>query len=231
MKTVIALLLMTISYFIGNISPATLLARAAGKDIKKEGSGNAGATNVLRVLGAKAAVVTLVIDVAKGFLATALGFFAATRSESFKALRMTLQLRRLGVADVGEARAGHAVAGDLLGPHGQRAHPEAARAVERLIDHQRLKRLRVPRNPDHAVIISLKMAINAGLEFFHKTPGAVDSGKCRDKPCLSGDIAVQCEEGGVGSEEGVDSGQLTVDSGKCRDKPCLSGDIAVQCRE
>ena len=77
MKTVIALLLMTISYFIGNISPATLLARAAGKDIKKEGSGNAGATNVLRVLGANVAVVTLVTDVAKGFLATALGFFAA----------------------------------------------------------------------------------------------------------------------------------------------------------
>ena len=77
MKIIIAILLMTISYFIGNISPATLLARAHGMDIKKEGSGNAGATNVLRVLGPKAAAITLVIDVLKGFLATTFGFFIA----------------------------------------------------------------------------------------------------------------------------------------------------------
>ena len=76
-KTIVAIVLMIIAYFIGNISPATILARAAGKDIKKEGSGNAGATNVLRVLGAKPAVITLVIDVLKGFLATLLGYFAA----------------------------------------------------------------------------------------------------------------------------------------------------------
>ncbi|MBO4236042.1 MAG: glycerol-3-phosphate 1-O-acyltransferase PlsY [Firmicutes bacterium] len=77
MKTIVAIVLMIIAYLIGNISPATLLARAAGKDIKKEGSGNAGTTNVLRVLGAKAAIITLVIDVLKGVLATLLGFFAA----------------------------------------------------------------------------------------------------------------------------------------------------------
>ena len=77
MKTVIVIILMTVSYFIGNISPATLLARAKGKDIKKEGSGNAGTTNVLRVLGAKAAVITLIIDVAKGFIATIIGFYIA----------------------------------------------------------------------------------------------------------------------------------------------------------
>ena len=57
------------AYLIGNLSPATLLARARGLDIKKEGSGNAGTTNVLRVLGAKAAVITLLIDIGKGFLA------------------------------------------------------------------------------------------------------------------------------------------------------------------
>ena len=77
MKIAIAIVLMIISYFIGNISPATLLARAAGKDIKKEGSGNAGATNVLRVLGAKAAVLTLIIDVAKGFIATKIAFLVS----------------------------------------------------------------------------------------------------------------------------------------------------------
>lgn len=62
-------LLLVISYFLGNISPSTLLAKARGLDIKKEGSGNAGTTNALRVMGKKAAAITLIIDVGKGWLA------------------------------------------------------------------------------------------------------------------------------------------------------------------
>lgn len=64
---------MIAAYFIGNISPAILIGRAHGVDIKKEGSGNAGTTNVLRVLGKKAAAATLIIDVAKGSAAALLG--------------------------------------------------------------------------------------------------------------------------------------------------------------
>ncbi len=64
-----------VAYLIGNISPAILIARAKGIDIKKEGSGNAGTTNVLRVLGKKWAVATLVIDVMKGVVAVILGWF------------------------------------------------------------------------------------------------------------------------------------------------------------
>ena len=60
------------AYFIGNISPSTILAKRAGHDIKKEGSGNAGTTNALRVLGKKAALITLIVDVAKGALAVIL---------------------------------------------------------------------------------------------------------------------------------------------------------------
>ncbi len=62
-----------IAYFIGNISPAILIGKAHGIDIKKEGSGNAGTTNVLRVLGKKAAIGTLIIDIGKGVLAVLLG--------------------------------------------------------------------------------------------------------------------------------------------------------------
>ena len=62
------------AYFLGNISPATFLAKASGHDIKSEGSGNAGATNVLRVVGKKAALLTLVVDVGKGYLAVFLGY-------------------------------------------------------------------------------------------------------------------------------------------------------------
>ncbi len=61
------------AYFIGNLSPATLISKALGVDIRKEGSGNPGATNVLRVMGKKAAVFTLVIDILKGLLAVYLG--------------------------------------------------------------------------------------------------------------------------------------------------------------
>lgn len=61
------------AYLLGNISPATLIARARGIDIKTAGSGNAGTTNAARVLGGRAAVATLVIDIGKGALAVLLG--------------------------------------------------------------------------------------------------------------------------------------------------------------
>ena len=62
------LLTVIISYLVGSISPAILLGKARGIDIKKEGSGNAGTTNVLRVMGGKAALITLTVDVLKGVL-------------------------------------------------------------------------------------------------------------------------------------------------------------------
>lgn len=62
-----------IAYFLGNISPAILIGRAMGIEIRKEGSGNAGTTNVLRVLGKKAAAATLVIDIIKGVTAVLMG--------------------------------------------------------------------------------------------------------------------------------------------------------------
>lgn len=70
MKWILALVLIIASYLLGNISPSTILAKRSGHDIKSEGSGNAGTTNALRVLGAKAALITLIVDVGKGFLAT-----------------------------------------------------------------------------------------------------------------------------------------------------------------
>ncbi|MGN0710073.1 MAG: glycerol-3-phosphate 1-O-acyltransferase PlsY [Anaerovoracaceae bacterium] len=62
------------AYFLGSISPSSLLAKAKGIDIHKEGSGNPGTTNTLRVLGAKAAAVTLVVDILKGVVAVSIGF-------------------------------------------------------------------------------------------------------------------------------------------------------------
>lgn len=62
-----------IAYILGNVSPSIILGKLHGIDIKKEGSGNAGTTNALRVLGKKAALITLVIDVGKGILAVVIG--------------------------------------------------------------------------------------------------------------------------------------------------------------
>ena len=57
------------AYLIGSIPFALILGRLfAGIDIREKGSGNAGATNIYRVLGWKAAVTVLFLDLVKGFL-------------------------------------------------------------------------------------------------------------------------------------------------------------------
>lgn len=63
-----------IAYFVGNISPATILGKIYKINIREEGSGNPGTTNVIRVLGMKAGLITLLIDLLKGFIAVNLGF-------------------------------------------------------------------------------------------------------------------------------------------------------------
>jgi glycerol-3-phosphate acyltransferase PlsY len=59
--------LVVVAYLLGSISFAVLIVRATtGKDIRAEGSGNAGATNVLRAHGRKLALLVALADVAKG---------------------------------------------------------------------------------------------------------------------------------------------------------------------
>ncbi len=65
------------AYLIGNIMPAIIIGKIYGVDIKREGSGNAGTTNALRVLGKKAAALTLLIDISKGVIGVNLGCLAA----------------------------------------------------------------------------------------------------------------------------------------------------------
>src|ERR1700722_19315273 len=64
------LLAMVIPYLIGGIPFGYVLVRlTTGKDIRASGSGNIGATNVLRTTGRAAGVATLLLDVAKGYFA------------------------------------------------------------------------------------------------------------------------------------------------------------------
>lgn len=69
-----------IGYFLGDISPAILIGRLKGVDIRSKGSGNAGTTNVLRVLGKKAAAATLIIDILKGVAAVLIGRWAGSET-------------------------------------------------------------------------------------------------------------------------------------------------------
>jgi acyl phosphate:glycerol-3-phosphate acyltransferase len=63
-----------ISYLIGSISFSILFARWLRKiDIREHGSGNAGATNTLRVLGKRPAIAVFALDIAKGSAAVLLG--------------------------------------------------------------------------------------------------------------------------------------------------------------
>ncbi len=69
-----------VGYLLGSLPFGYLVARARGVDIFKEGSGNPGATNVKRVLGAKAGNTVYVLDALKGVVAAGwplVGFLSA----------------------------------------------------------------------------------------------------------------------------------------------------------
>jgi acyl phosphate:glycerol-3-phosphate acyltransferase len=69
----INILILIFLYLIGSIPFGYLLVKLAkGKDVRKEGSGNIGMTNVWRVAGAGWGIATFIFDVAKGVLAIAI---------------------------------------------------------------------------------------------------------------------------------------------------------------
>lgn len=72
------ILILTLSYLAGSIPGSVWVGRLLyGIDVRKHGSLNAGATNVFRVLGWKAGVLSSIIDVGKGLLAA--GVIASIR--------------------------------------------------------------------------------------------------------------------------------------------------------
>lgn len=72
---VISIIVMGLAaYMIGNINPAIIIGKLKGIDIRKEGSGNAGMTNTIRVMGLGAGITVFIVDVMKAFIAVKLGF-------------------------------------------------------------------------------------------------------------------------------------------------------------
>jgi acyl phosphate:glycerol-3-phosphate acyltransferase len=67
----IPFLVLPLAYLLGAIPFGYLLVKwRTGADIRDSGSGNIGATNVLRTTGKAAGIATLLLDIAKGYLAT-----------------------------------------------------------------------------------------------------------------------------------------------------------------
>jgi len=68
------ILTVVIGYLLGSISTGVVLSKMLAKtDIRTQGSGNAGTTNMLRVLGRKAALLTFIGDMLKGIIAVFIG--------------------------------------------------------------------------------------------------------------------------------------------------------------
>ena len=67
-----------VAYLIGSINFAIIFSKKfAGFDVREKGSKNAGTTNVLRTVGKKAAVLTLICDLLKGVVSVLLAMLAA----------------------------------------------------------------------------------------------------------------------------------------------------------
>lgn len=71
---VVKLILIALAaYALGNINPSIIIGKIKGIDIRKEGSGNAGMTNTIRVMGMGAGITVFIVDVLKAFVAVKIG--------------------------------------------------------------------------------------------------------------------------------------------------------------
>lgn len=98
MLSILNVSLLLVSYLLGSISFSILAGKLSkGIDVREYGSGNAGATNTFRVLGKKAGIVVLMLDILKGFLAVSLVSFTIYSKST--EMYINLQLA-LGIAAV-----------------------------------------------------------------------------------------------------------------------------------
>jgi glycerol-3-phosphate acyltransferase PlsY len=74
------IIIIIIAYLLGNISTSYIIAKKmTGEDIRTQGSGNAGSTNVLRTLGKKAGAYTFLGDLLKGIVAVMIAKLIASK--------------------------------------------------------------------------------------------------------------------------------------------------------
>lgn len=92
------LLVLIVAYLLGSISFSVIFSKKmAGFDVREKGSGNAGSTNMLRSVGKKAALYTLICDVLKGVVAV---LFAIIVGKIAKNVDKELLVQIAGIAVV-----------------------------------------------------------------------------------------------------------------------------------
>lgn len=91
-SSILGLVFIIISYILGSVPFGLLVAKYSGiGDIRNQGSGNIGATNVLRTGGKKLGAVTLLLDALKGFIPVYLaGKYSSETFAAFAALAAVL---------------------------------------------------------------------------------------------------------------------------------------------
>src|SRR5437867_2711666 len=67
-NTILTACLIVAAYLSGSLPAGVWVGRRAGVDVRRSGSGNIGATNVARTVGARAALLTLGGDIGKGLI-------------------------------------------------------------------------------------------------------------------------------------------------------------------
>jgi acyl phosphate:glycerol-3-phosphate acyltransferase len=93
LETLIILSLIIGAYLLGSIPTSVWIGKAFyGIDVREFGSGNAGATNTFRVLGQKAGIPVLIIDILKGTAAVALSYIPGFESDSAPFVNLQLGL-------------------------------------------------------------------------------------------------------------------------------------------
>ena len=87
-----------VAYLIGSISFSVIISKKmAGFDVREKGSGNAGTTNVLRTVGKKASIITLICDILKGVVAILVAYIAGLILKDSVDKALLIQLAGLAV--------------------------------------------------------------------------------------------------------------------------------------
>ena len=87
-----------IAYLLGSISFSVIISKKmAGFDVREKGSGNAGTTNVLRTVGKKAYIITLICDILKGVVAILVAYVAGLIMKDSVDKALLIQLAGIAV--------------------------------------------------------------------------------------------------------------------------------------
>lgn len=99
---VIYIIILIMAYLIGSINFSIILSKKmAGFDVREKGSGNAGTTNMLRTVGKKAALITLLCDILKGVVPVLLAVLIGNIANNFGAeIRVDYLAQIAGIATV-----------------------------------------------------------------------------------------------------------------------------------